>query len=179
MSYSQHLREVFQKELSGWIARSLPFIIRRSLRKGLHAVWGRGDWAALPTGGVILAANHHSWWDAYLAWLVMQRSKREASGIMRAAQLETFPFFRHLGAVSDQEVREVLRRLERGHLLVIFPEGALGQAGEVGELHRGVAFLARRAEVPIFPLAIRVVMRGAQQPEAVLRLGGGARAGYT
>ena len=90
---------------------------------------------------------------------------------MRAAQLETFPFFRRLGAVSDREVREALRRLERGHLLFIFPEGTLRQAGEVGEMHRGVAFLARRARVPVYPLAIRVVLRGAQHPEAVLVLG--------
>jgi len=171
LSYPQHLREVFRGELNGWIARSLPFIVRRSLRQGLHAVWARGDWAALPKGGVILAANHHSWWDAYLAWLVMQRSNHEASGVMRGAQLETFPFFRLLGAISEREVREALRRLGRGHLLVIFPEGALRQAGAVGELHRGVTFLARRAKVPIFPLALRVVMRGAQQPEAVLVLG--------
>lgn len=171
MSYPQHLREVFQEELGRWIARSLPFVVRRSLRQGLHAVWARGDWAALPKTGVILAANHHSWWDAYLAWLVQQKVKREVSGVMRAAQLETFPFFRRMGVISEREVREALRRLSRGHLLFIFPEGALKQTGKVGALQRGTAFLAQRAEVPIFPLAIRVVMRGAQQPEAVLVLG--------
>ena len=171
MSYPSHLREVFRGELERWIARALPFIVRRSLQGGLHAVWGRGEWAALPQGGVILAANHHSWWDAYLAWLVIKQLKREASGVMRAAQLETFPFFRRLGAVSDREVREALRRLERGHLLFLFPGGAIRQAGKVGEVQRGVAFLARRAEVPVHPLAIRVVMRGAQHPEAVLVLG--------
>ena len=171
MSYPQHLREVFRGELERWIARSLPFVVRRSLRRGLHAVWARGMWETLPAGGAVLAANHHSWWDAYLAWLVQQRLGREVSGMMREAQLETFPFFRRLGVISDREVREALRRLSRGHLLFIFPEGALKQTSEVGTLQRGAAFLAQRAEVPIFPLAIRVVMRGAQQPEAVLSLG--------
>ena len=171
MSYPQHLKESFQRELEPWVARSLPFVIRRSLRQGLHAVWARGTWETLPAGGAVLAANHHSWWDAYLAWLVQQKVKPEVSGVMKEAQLETFPFFRRIGVISDREVREALRRLGCGHLLFIFPEGALRQTGKVGELQRGAAFLARRAGVPIFPLAIRVVLRGAQQPEAVLALG--------
>ena len=73
--------------------------------------------------------------------------------MMGAAQLERFSFFRRIGVISDTDVREALRRLERGDLLFIFPEGELSQAGGVKDLHRGVSFLAKRANVPIYPVA--------------------------
>lgn len=164
-------KEIFAREIETWIVRFLPFIIRRSLKRGLHAVWQSGRWNDLPTTGAVLAVNHHSWWDAYLCWLVQQELPIPVSGMMGAEQLERFRFFRRIGVISDSDVREALRRLERGDLLFIFPEGELRGAGGVKDLNRGVSFLARRAGVPTYPVAFRVVMRGAQYPEAFVVLG--------
>ena len=55
--------------------------------------------------------------------------------------------------------------------MFIFCEGALRPAGEVKEVEDGVAFLAERAGVPIYPLALRTAVRGAQHPEAFVVLG--------
>lgn len=165
------LKTFFTGEIERWIVRFLPLIIRRALKNGLHAVWQRGAWEALPSTGAVLAVNHHSWWDVYLCWLLRQKLSVRMSGIMRAEQLERFRFFRRVGVISDAEVREALRRLERGDLLFIFPEGSLKQAGGVSGLHRGVSFLASRAGVPVYPVAFRVTMRGAQYPEAFVVLG--------
>ena len=165
------VKNFFASEIESWIVRFLPFIICRSLTDSLHAVWQRGDWDHLPETGAVLAVNHHSWWDAYLCWLVQQKISLPVSGMMREEQLGRFRFFRRIGVISDSEVREGLRRLERGNLLFIFPEGELSRAGGVGELHKGVSFLAKRAQVPIYPVAFRVVMRGAQYPEAFIVLG--------
>ena len=169
--YAAHLRGLFTNEIEGWIARSVPLIIRRSLENGLHGVWAKGDWDALPPGGLIIAANHHSWWDGYLLWLVKRRTNRPICLLMEGRQLERFRFFRYWGAIDRREVREALRRLERGDLLFIFPEGRLEPTGKVVNVHRGLEFLATRAAVPIYPLALRVVVRGAQHPEAFVVLG--------
>ena len=171
MSRLEHFRDLFTEELERWIVRSMPLIIRRSLRSGLHGVYTQGDWDALPKRGYIIAANHHSWWDAYLVWLIKRRVAQPLGGLMGEAQLSRFRFFRRMGVLSQREVREALRRLERGEAMIIFCEGGIRPAGEVKKVEEGVAFLAQKANVPVYPLALRVVMRGAQHPEALLVLG--------
>ncbi|MCA9836283.1 MAG: lysophospholipid acyltransferase family protein [Trueperaceae bacterium] len=153
------------------IAYVLPFLIERSLRRGLHRIYFRGNWDNLANGGVILAPNHHSWWDVYLAWYLHLKIGRKAGALMDEAQLERFRFFRHIGIISRRELREAIRRLERGDLFFVFPEGELRQNGPVATVERGVFFLARAAHVPIYPVAFRVVMRGAEHPEAFISLG--------
>jgi len=169
--YLAELRARTRERVVALVARALPRIIRRSLRRGLHGVYARGAWDALPSGGVLLAANHHSWWDPYLAWLIGQRLERPLSGPMRAETVARFPFFRPHGALTTSEVREALRRLRRGEVLIVFPEGALRAAGRVGGLEPGLAFFAERAGVPVYPVALRVTVRGAEHPEAFLLLG--------
>jgi 1-acyl-sn-glycerol-3-phosphate acyltransferase len=148
----------------------LPFIMNRSLRTGLYAVWQRGNWQALPKTGIIFAANHPSWWDMYLFWLIRQKLQRRVSGMMREDTLATFPFFRSLGVIARGEVREALRRLKRGDILQIFPQGEMHQGG-ITKLHEGVAFLAEKSKAPVYPVALRLLVRGAQQPEAFIVLG--------
>jgi 1-acyl-sn-glycerol-3-phosphate acyltransferase len=147
-----------------------PLMMRRSLETSLHAVWQRGDWQGLPKTGVIFAANHPSWWDMYLLWLMKKKIGRNIYGMMREDTLATFPFFRSIGVIGRNEVRESLRLLKRGDDLQIFPQGEMHQDG-ITELSEGVAFLAQKSNVPIYPLVLRLVVRGAQQPEAFIVLG--------
>ncbi len=171
MSYPAHLRALVTSELEVWISRALPWMVNRSLRTGLHGIWAKGDWAGLPAGPYILAANHHSWWDLYLVWRLRDKLQRTMIGFMDEETLAKFRFFRLQGVVSRTEVRLALRRLTRGDVLQIFPEGELRQAGGVKKLEPGLSFLARHAGVPVYPLALRVVMRGAERPEAFVVLG--------
>ena len=157
--------------ITALIGGSLPFLIRRSLRRDLHGVYARGFSAKLPPSGALLAANHHSWWDVYLAWLIGQKLRRPLSGLILPETLAQFPFFRNIGAIPTTELREALRRLRRGELLIVFPEGELRAAGTVGDLQPGLGFLASRAGVPVYPVAIRAVLRGAQRPEVFIALG--------
>ena len=158
--------------ITALIAWGLPFLIRRSLNHDLHGVYAKGDWNGLSPVGALLAANHHSWWDLYLAWFIGQKLGRPLSGLVLPETLKQFPFFRGIGGVSTTELREALRRLRRGELLIVFPEGEVRPAGHVGALQPGLGFLAARAGVPVYPVAIRAVMRGAQRPEIFIVLGG-------
>ncbi len=166
----RQLREDGARMLSAAIAVVIPAVIAVSLRRGLAGVWVR-DEAALPRGGVVVVANHHSWWDGYLAFLLARRLGRPLTVLMDREQLARFPFFRAHGAIAAHEVRRALRRLEAGHLVVVFPEGRLRAAGAPGELAPGAAYLSRRSGCPVVPVALRVVLRGGERPEAFVRVG--------
>jgi 1-acyl-sn-glycerol-3-phosphate acyltransferase len=55
--------------------------------------------------------------------------------------------------------------------VVVFPEGALRAPGAPGAFAPGSEALSRWAGVPLLPVAVRVVMRGRQRPEAYLLVG--------
>lgn len=152
------------------IARAVPWIIRRSIRRGLAGIYARGDVTAL-AGGTILAPTHHSWWDAYLAWWLAQRAGAPLAALMDDGQLARFPFFRHHGAIDASRPRELVRRVRGGALGVVFPEGQLRGAGPPGPLAPGAVRLARLANAPLRPVALRVVLRGMQHPEAFVSFG--------
>ncbi len=50
--------------------------------------------------------------------------------------------------------REALRRLERGDLIGIFPEGGINTGDGLRAANPGIAFLALKANVPIIPVYI-------------------------
>ncbi len=166
----RRLRSVLARALTVGIGWTIPGIVARSLRRGLVGVWAR-DEGALPGDGVVLAANHHSWWDGYLLYLLARRRRRPFTVLMNEAQLGRFPFLRRQGAIGAQELREALRRLAAGHLVAVFPEAALRPSGPPAALAPGAAFLANRARRPLVPVAVRVSVRGQQRPEAFLRFG--------
>lgn len=152
------------------IGAALPGIMRRAMRRGLAGVWSRYQGVPLRAGAV-LVANHHSWWDTYLALGIPGYHGCASAGIMDEAQLERFPFFRRLGVVSRREVRQATRLAAAGHQLIVFLEGSLRAPGPLGPTREGAAVIARWAQVPIVPVAIRVVMRGADRPEAYVLFG--------
>lgn len=83
---------------------------------------------------VIFIANHSSWWDGLLFFLLNERVWQQDIHIMMdKAGLERFPFFRWLGAFSvdrtrPKEIMESLRYaqslLEAGKSVILFPQGA-------------------------------------------------------
>lgn len=50
--------------------------------------------------------------------------------------------------------REAIRRLERGDLIGIFPEGGINMGEGLREANPGIAFLALKAGVPVIPVYI-------------------------
>lgn len=51
-------------------------------------------------------------------------------------------------------IKETLRRLKRGELVLIFPEGTRTSDGQVAHLRPGFYSIARRSKCPILPMAI-------------------------
>ena len=162
-------RERVRRTLVAGIATVLPWLFLRSLRRGLAGVYVRGERAALAPG-TMLAINHHSWWDAYLAWYLARRAGAPLAALMDDAQLRRFPFFRHHGAIDATRPRELARRVRGGALGVVFPEGEMFPPGPPHALAPGVVRVARWAGAPVHPVALRVVARGLPRPEAFLSI---------
>lgn len=139
----------------------------RLVRGRLRGVWVRG---MLPPGPVVWAANHHSWWDPFVADVVIRNAGRTAGLVMDDDNLERFRFLRGLDVVGTREPRRALGLLESGNVLVIYPEGELRPVGPVRPLARGAAWLAQQAQAHLVAVGIRVVVRGHEAPEAYVAL---------
>ena len=135
------------------------------VRRGLRGVWLRGD---LPGGPFVWAANHHSWWDPFVADVVLRDAGRRGCLIMLEENRRRFGFVRRLGVFGTNEPRRGLDFLTAGRVLVIYPEGELRPAGPLGPLADGAGWYARRANVPLCAVATRVLLRGQEAPEAYL-----------
>jgi 1-acyl-sn-glycerol-3-phosphate acyltransferase len=113
------------------------------------------------TGGVLLVCNHQSFFDPLLATLALPRECH----YMARDSLFRNPFFRRLieslnafpikRATADLgAIKETLRRLKAGALVVTFPEGTRTPDGSLQPMAPGVILLARKARVPVVPAAI-------------------------
>ncbi|MFC4454369.1 lysophospholipid acyltransferase family protein [Deinococcus sonorensis] len=150
------------------VTAGLSRSVRRAVQGGLAGVWVRGP---LPGGGAVLAPSHHSWWDGYVLYECSRQLGQPYTVLMSEPQLTRYPFLRRLGAVGAQELRPALRTARAGHWVVVFPEGQLRPAAGLAGLLPGAGWLAQRARVPLVPVALRVVLRGQQWPEAYLSFG--------
>ncbi|MBI5364083.1 MAG: 1-acyl-sn-glycerol-3-phosphate acyltransferase [Planctomycetes bacterium] len=120
-------------------------------------------YANLPaTGGAVLASNHQS----HLDILTIAASNRRHVAFVARDTLAHWKWLaftmRGCGAIliqrnsSDRKaLRAMVQHLERGDLVVIFPEGTRTKDGELGEFKGGALLAARMAKVPIVPVGTR------------------------
>ena len=112
-------------------------------------------------GGVLLISNHQSFLDPILVGLALPRlvSYMARQSLFRRwlpakllASVGTFPVRRGRGDIGA--IREAITRLEQGSPLLVFPEGTRTYDGALAAFRDGFAMIARRAGVPIVPVAI-------------------------
>lgn len=113
-------------------------------------------------GACLIVANHQSFLDPPLIGLAS--GPRHADYVARSGLFSFGPFGAILGGLNaipireDQgdagAIREVLKRLEQGRSVVIFPEGSRCDTGEMEAFKRGVAVLVKRAGCPVVPAAV-------------------------
>lgn len=139
-----------------------------SLKGSLRGVYLKGE---PPQEPLVLALNHHSFFDGHLVWLLGRRARRPTSLLVAEENLQAFPVLSLAGALPTGRVREALRRLRRGEWVAVFPEGELRHPGPLGPLRPGALWLAQRAGVRVLPVATRVALRGFEHPEAFLLVG--------
>lgn len=113
-------------------------------------------------GGVIVAANHNSYFDIPLLGCALAR---RADNIAKAELFQNRlvgAFFRMLGgfpvrrgAIDRQALSEAIRRLRKGRLLAMYPEGTRSRDGRLQPPKPGVGMLVAQSGAKVVPAYIR------------------------
>jgi len=117
-------------------------------------------------GGVLLVCNHQSFFDPVLVTMALGREGNYMARDTLFANplfgrlivsLNAFPIRR--SSADIQAVKETLRRLKQGKVVVTFPEGTRTQDGSVGKFLPGAAAVALKAGATIVPALIEGAYR--------------------
>ena len=113
-------------------------------------------------GPVIIASNHRSFLDPFIIACMARRpmyyvAKKEIFQYHRLlawalGALGAFPVDR--GAGDAQFIETAKAILDRGDIVLIFPEGTRTRPGALGKPKRGVGRLALETGVPVVPVAV-------------------------
>lgn len=113
------------------------------------------------SGGAVLACNHQSFLDPMVVGSGLQRqvSYMARDSLFRnfafgwlIHSVNAFPVKRNAADVGA--IKEALRRLKQGRLVLLFGEGTRTRDGRIAPLESGIVMLARRAQVPVIPVTI-------------------------
>jgi 1-acyl-sn-glycerol-3-phosphate acyltransferase len=114
------------------------------------------------SGGILVVSNHQSFLDPPVCGSSIR--ERPYTIIARESLFRFRPFgalIRSFGAVPIERgsgdlgaLRTALKQLSIGRCVFMFPEGTRNEDGRTKAFKPGVALLARKARVPIVPMAI-------------------------
>ena len=113
------------------------------------------------SGAAIIAPNHRSFLDPFVIGVCLRRpvyfvakrelfARRPIGWILNC--LGAFPVRR--GESDEEAMRTARMLLERGELVLIFPEGTRIRRGALGRPKRGVGRLALETGAPVVPVAV-------------------------
>jgi 1-acyl-sn-glycerol-3-phosphate acyltransferase len=112
------------------------------------------------SGGVLLVSNHVSFLDVFALGIPLRRPLNYVArstlflpglGFL-ISSLGAFPIQRE--GMGASGMKETLRRLRRGGIVTLFPEGTRSADGELGALKQGIAVLVARTGVTVVPAAL-------------------------
>jgi 1-acyl-sn-glycerol-3-phosphate acyltransferase len=150
---------------ANWFIRDTAFVAR-TITRCLARVRVTGALAAIPRSGpLIIASNHASNIDGVLvgAWLTPRLGRRiHWLGKREMTEWPIVGPFVLAGSVHpvdranvDIDVfRLLLRILEAGNVVVVFPEGTRSASGAMQAAKDGVAMLALRSDAQILPVGV-------------------------
>ncbi len=114
----------------------------------------------IPPGGALLLANHLSYMDVVALQVACPRPIRFVGHEELLAKGWVFRLiFRLAGVIPVSRThalattRRVAQALAAGELVLLFPEGAISRTGQLMRVERGFELMARRAGVPVVPVA--------------------------
>ena len=120
----------------------------------------------IPRPPFIIAANHQAWFDpAFIIPFFPERpliytmAKRET--VFNRAwkrwllpRIGVFPISPNKGELDEQGLRTVYQVLERGGVVLMFPEGRYSRGRALRPLRNGIGYFALQSGVPVSPVAV-------------------------
>jgi len=110
-------------------------------------------------GAAIIAANHTSFLDPIIVGVAVRRSihymaKEELFRFRPFGwllqQYQVFPVSRR--RIDLQAMKRAISLLQRGEVVVIFPEGTRGDGNQLRPARPGIGLIAARSKVPVIPM---------------------------
>lgn len=120
---------------------------------------GRENWPA--SGGGLVCSNHQSFFDPPLVGMTCPRQMNYLARdtlfkvpVLKQVMsfLDAIPIDREGSGLSG--LKETMKRLRAGELVLIFPEGTRTYDGELLPLKPGFCSVARRSRVPLIPVGM-------------------------
>ncbi len=163
----------------------LLYCVQRTY-SGMRYHWRANRRCPFPqTGPALIIANHRSPIDPMMVWtnshLTGRRNRIRVIGFLMAREYYDIRRFRWLyralqsipverGGKDMAPARNALRRLQAGKLVGVFPEGGIHLGEELSDASPGIAWLALRAQVPVYPVYIHGAPQGDHMVEPFLKL---------
>jgi 1-acyl-sn-glycerol-3-phosphate acyltransferase len=151
------------RALPQWVVDSLLRPATRAVSRTFWRISFRGREHIPTAGGLVIAANHQTYFDPFWISIAFERPIRylawsEAFKWPLAGKplelLGAWPLALDRG--NPTAYRRSLQWLRGGGAVMIFPEGARAEAGgELARFKTGAARLALEAGVPVLPVTIR------------------------
>jgi hypothetical protein len=153
-----------------YLCVTLPeFLLRLSAWLLVHVMYrvrARGLDNIPATGPAVLVCNHVSFVDALIIGGMVRRPVRFVmhhrifavpvlSYLFRAARAIPIASRRDDEALLEAAYRAIDDELAAGHLVCIFPEGALTPDGRIATFRHGIERILARRPVPVVPMALR------------------------
>ncbi len=121
----------------------------------------RGEENVPKTGGGLMLINHQSSLDPLLVGVALQRPVSFVARdtlfplpIVGWVLRNTYVLPINREAASSRIIKAMIRRMNHGFLVGMFPEGTRNDGREVGEFKPGFIAMIRRSQVPIYPVGI-------------------------
>lgn len=122
----------------------------------------------IPKTNFILASNHQSHWDQVTnAFLCLPRKFTYLGQVDKYTGFVGFlrnliykigdviPVDRYNDQSKKKALKECVKRLKKGEILIIYPEGTRTKDGKIGPGKPGIAKIYLQSKIPILPVAIK------------------------
>jgi 1-acyl-sn-glycerol-3-phosphate acyltransferase len=135
-------------------------------------------------GPAIVVANHNSHLDAIVLMTLFGMGRLKTVHPVAAADyfltkrwlawfstkiVGILPLERNVAGMRSDPLAGICEGLDRGEILILFPEGSRGEPEELAEFRTGIAHLAKRyPEIPIVPVFLHGLGKALPRGEGIL-----------